>query len=140
MKIDITPTIEKANERDSICIRMREIPCLYEIRLASGKVLSTQFDDKSLSEFLPNKTVSEVLKSWEENFHIRYNRAKEALSSGLHPSFTVEEKVLVNGINFGGKTRTVPAPLNQYTTEHMKNEMIEMEKCFGGLQFIKIIL
>ena len=94
MKIDIQPNIEKASDLDSICIDARCIDALYVVRLADGSDYTTKFDNKSLEEFQTNKTVSEMLASWEENIILRYNTAMEAVKTRIHPTRTFEREIM----------------------------------------------
>jgi len=142
MKIDITPTIEKADDFDALCIQDRKIDALYVVRLANGKRYTVKWDSNGLDGFLPKRTVSEMLKSWEETIKRRYETAKTALKTGKHPTFTSEQK-LFNMIGehkvYTGETETVPKKLDKYERAYFKREMADREKEFGELIFYKIV-
>ena len=146
MKIDITPTIEVADKTDRICIEMREIEALYVVRLANGKDYTTKFSKKELDEFQPNKTVSEMIAQWEKGIHRRYQIAKNAIESGLHPYRTFERPIMFSGTTIhgkpweapSGKTERVRSKIDTYERKHYKREMIDRETEFGVMTFIKI--
>ncbi len=135
MKIDIEPIIEKANEVDKACIELREIACYYLVRLANGKEYSVKWDDKGLAEFQPNRTVSTMLKEWEEGIKRNHAVAVKALKTGLHPIWTTEKRDEFKRLT--GKFE--PTPLDQYTRAHFEREKTDREAEFGPLTFSKII-
>jgi hypothetical protein len=135
MKIDIEPITEQAGEMDKICMEMRQIPHLHVVRLASGTDYTVKFDDKELSEFLPKRTVSEMLAMWEEGIKRQYDEAKTALETGLHPTYTVQVLDMFNRPT--GETK--PKELDRYEKAHFKRVMADREKEFGKLTFHKIV-
>lgn len=143
MTIDVQPVIEKANDLDAQVLKMREIEALYVVRLASGKDYSTHFDKKSLAEFQPNKTVSEMLESWEETFKRRHAEAVDTIKTGVHPFRTFERDIMAKYKGGGeyktGETETVPSKIDTYERRHFKYVIKDMEKCFGKLTFVKIV-
>lgn len=142
MKIDVTPTIEKANDLDKECITMRGIDALYYVKLANGTRYSIKWDAKGLGEFQPSKTVSEMLKSWEANIISRYEIAKKAIESGFHP--TRMKQILVSTTEYFMDTKKhweegdEPAKLNSYERKHFKLMMVHREKEFGALTFVQV--
>jgi hypothetical protein len=142
MRIDITPRIEEASDSYKTTIKFRGIDALYVVRLANGKDYTTKMSSKELEEFQPSKTVSEMISSWEANILRRYEIAKEALRTKLHPTFTVEVKLYneVSGHKFyTGETETQPKQLDQYEKANFKRQMKDLEMEFGTMEFVKII-
>jgi hypothetical protein len=146
MKIDLTPKLEQANDTDAICIKMRDIEALYVIRLANGKDYTTKFSKKELDEFQPNKTVSEMISIWEKGIKRRYDIAKNAIETGLHPHRTFERPIMISGTNIkgevweipSGKTERVRSNIDSYEKRSFKREMNDREMEFGSMVFIKI--
>lgn len=85
MEIDIKPTFEKAKGFDATCIESREIDALYVFRTFEGVDYTVKFDKKGLDEFQPNRTVSEVMKTWETNIDLRIKEIKKAIRTKKHP-------------------------------------------------------
>jgi hypothetical protein len=143
MKIDIEPIIEKADKFDRTCIDMREIEALYVVRLTNGKNYTVKWDKKEMDSFLPNRTVSEMLKSWEETILRRHSEAIEAVESGLHPTRTFERPIMVktpSGFEYPSKvTERVRSVLDTYEKNHFRFVAKQLEKEFGKLSFIKIV-
>lgn len=142
MVIDIEPIIEQANAIDRIVLNMRQIDALYVVRLANGEDYTVKWDRQQLHDFLPNNTVSEVIKSWEMNIIDRYEVAVKALETKLHPVYTVDREILnpLTGISYNPKQyETVPKPLNRYEVAHFEHEVIELNRQFGQMSFIKIV-
>jgi hypothetical protein len=142
MKIDITPIVEVAGHVDAICIEMREIEALYVVRLANGKDYTTKWDKKELESFQPSKTVSQMIKEWEDGIIRRYEIAKNALETGLHPTDTFERPIMIktpHGFEYpSGKTERVRCELTSYEEKHFKREMVDREAEFGKMTFIEI--
>jgi hypothetical protein len=142
MKIDIEPIIEKADKIDRICIDMREIDALYVVRLANGKDYTVKWCRKELESFCPNRTVSEMLQSWEETILRRHAEAVEAVESGLHPTRTFERPIMVvtpSGYEYPSKeNETVRSELDRYEKAHFRFVARTLAEEFGKLSFIKI--
>jgi hypothetical protein len=146
MKIDITPIVEKAGDFDSICLTSRHIEELYVVRTANGAQYSTKFDAKSLGDFQPSKTVSEMLKSWEENIIRRCEEATLALSTGLHPTRTFERDIMVTiekkYVTYEcstGETEIIRSKIDSYERRHFKHLVKALTHQFGSMEFVKII-
>ena len=126
MKIDITPIIEVANELEAICLQYRNIDALYKFVYPNGEDLSTMFDAKSLSEFRPSITVSEMINIWEEGILRRYAEALEAVKTKLHPTETFEREITTKFIGKDGierefptgKTETVRVVMDEYQIKY----------------------
>jgi hypothetical protein len=143
MKIDITPIIEEADKWHRVVLDTRELEALYVVRLANGEDYSVEFDKKGLELFQPNKTVSEMIKSWEESFIRRHGVIVEALRTNLHPTFTIERKEMIStpsGFEYPtGRVFTEPKPLDNYDKERLNWEKNKLEKQFGNMVFVKIV-
>lgn len=147
MKIDVTPIIEQADDWHRTVIDARELEALYVVRLANGKDYTTEWDKKGLTEFLPKRTVSEMLHEWEEGIKRRYAEAVEALRTGLHPTFTVVRHIMYKGTTITGepyeaktgKTEIVPQQLGKYGKENFKRIKKDLKEEFGTLSFVKIV-
>lgn len=141
MKIDIDPIIQPANELEKAVIEMREIEALYVVKLANGKEYTVQWDKKGLAEFQTSRTVSEMLQIWEDGIRNRYEVAKGALATGLHPLHTVKRQLFYPGteIPMADKFETVPKQLDWYEKRYFKLEMKDREQEFGKLTFHKIV-
>ena len=142
MKIDLIPTIEQADERDRICIDMREIEALYVVRLANGEDFTTKFDKKELDEFQRSKTVTEMMNEWEENIIRRIAIIDEALKTNLHPTFTFERNIMVDyGGDFPvwtGKTERLRCELTKEGRLSFMKDKAKLSKQLGKMSFIKI--
>lgn len=143
MKIDINPIIEEANNTDRICMDMRDIEALYVVRLANGKDYTVKFDKKSLDEFQPSKTVSEMLIDWEDNILRRYNEAVKAVETGLHPTDRVNVPIMIelaHGHSIpSGKMTTEKRELDRYEIKHYESVIANLPKEFGKLTFHKLV-
>lgn len=136
MIIDVEPIIEQAGGFNAIVLENREEPCFFVVRLANGDALTTKWTNKEIKEFQPNKTVSEMMKIWEEGFTERYNVAKTALETGIHPTETVEVLDMFQRPT-GEK---IPKQLDKYEKGFFTKEFYSMEKMIGPLTFVKIVL
>lgn len=147
MKIDIQPVIETADKTDRICIDMREIEALYVIRLASGINYTSKFSKKELDEFVPNKTVSEMIQAWEESIVRRHAEAVEAVKTGLHPTWTFERPIMYKGTTITGEayevptrqTETVRCELDRYGKANYRREARTLADEMGKMTFVKIV-
>jgi hypothetical protein len=142
MIIDVTPVIEAANDFDRTCIDMREIDALYVVRLANGKDFSVKWDLKELKTFLPKRTVSEMLKIWEEGLHRNLEIAKNSVETGLHPTWTTKSEIMrtIGDMNFGtGKFEEVPKPLTNSQTVYFKFKIVKLEAELGKMVFVKLV-
>jgi len=141
MIIDIEPIIIKANNFERTCIEMREIDALYEIRFANGGEFSTQWDKKSFDEFLPKKTISEMLTSWEETIKRRYDEAVNAIETGIHPTWERDEREYhpITKV-WTGKMIGVPYKLDKNQIQGWKRIAENLEKKLGKLIFVKIVV
>lgn len=141
MIIDIKPVIIKANQFERTCMEMREIDALYQFNLSNGEQYSVQFDDYSLTNFLPNKKVSETLISWEETLQRRYDEAVKTVKTGIHPTWeTTTREYYPNTEIWTG--RMIPAPYKLTKDEIKSWEKLseDIKKKLGKLTFIKIIV
>lgn len=142
MKIDLIPTVEQADERDRICIDMRNIEALYVVRLANGENWTTKFSKKELDEFQPSKTVTEMMNEWEENIIRRIAIIDEALETNLHPTFTFERKIEIEykpGFPvWTGKTEIVRCELTKEEQLSFMKDKAKLTKQLGKMSFIKI--
>jgi hypothetical protein len=139
MKIDIDPILEKAEGFKRVVLETREIPRLYVVRLASGVDYSVEFDDKSIAEFQPNKTVSEMINSWEEGLQREYDMYCKAVETGIHPSWKSQKKVLhpITG-TWTGKCEEVDYIMNKGEIEGMKVMIGRAKAKLGKLSFVQI--
>jgi len=121
---------------------MRGIEALYVVRTANGVDYSTKFDKESLAEFVPKRTVSEMLKSWEETIKRRYDEAKLAVRSGYHPFRTFERETVLftpSGHEYkNGEIEIVRSKIDRYEKNHYRHVAEQLEQQFGAMQFVKI--
>jgi beta-galactosidase/beta-glucuronidase len=134
MKVDIEPIVEQAVDIDAIALDMRNEPFFYIVRLANGDDYTVKWTRKEIQEFQPSKTVSQMIKEWEESILRRYEEAKTALETNLHPTRT--EQVLDFLKRPTGETR--PKVLDRYEKAHFNRVMGDMKKQFGSMVFVKI--
>ena len=146
MRIDIEPTLEVANDFDAQCIKMREIDALYVVRLANGDDYSTKFDLKSLDDFQPKRTVSEMMTSWRDNILRRIKIYTKALKYNQHPT---QKKLNVDTgrtIRRYGETVPVmeygddPEELTDEQRKYFKSFIHELTEEKGSMELVKIIL
>lgn len=150
MKIDLQPKIRLANDFEKIVLETREIPAIYNVLTSDGKQFSTMFDDKSLAEFLPNKTVSEMLKSWQEGIGRQIELYKNSIKLGIHPYWTATKKTMVHypqyagnpelEYRWNGKYHEEPMQLNKIQKKFFLSEIERLEKISGELVFEKVVL
>jgi len=87
MKIDVEPKIEAAKGLDKLRMEMSGIDALYVIRLSNGQDYTVVWESEELDKFQPNKTVSEMMKSWEEGILRGIEVNKKAAETGKHPTW-----------------------------------------------------
>jgi len=145
MTIDITPTLEVANDLDAQCIKMREIDALYVIRLRNGEDYTTKFDLKSLDEFQPNKKVSEMMASWRDNILRRIKIYTKALKYNQHPT---QKKLVDTGRTLKRYGETIPVmeygdepeELDDYDRKAFKKFIHDLTEEKGSMELVKIIV
>jgi len=150
MKIDINPKQRLATETEKIILEMREITHLYEVLTSDGKEFSVQWDDKSLAEFCPNRTVSEMLKSRQQGFIDKIELYKKAVESNIHPWWTNTKKTMVHypqysghpelEYRWNGKYHEEPAEMTKAQNRFFQAEIKNLESISGKLTFQKIVL
>ena len=141
MIIDCEPIIEVATGINRVAIDIREIGALYVARLANGEDYSTTFDAKELVLFQPKKTVSEMLKSWEDGLQREYETAINAVETGIHPYWKAQRKVMdpVFKHYWTGKYEECDYILNEDGIKSFKNIAERLSKKLGKLTFHKLI-
>jgi len=143
MEIDITPTTEAATELQETIISSRGIDCLYQVKLASGEPHTVQFDAKSLDEFQPKRTVSEMIQIWEDGIKDKIDTYTNALKINQHPT---NKKWVESGEfkwKYGSKVPVFietdePAELDDYDRKGFKLHIHRLNEQKGKMQFIKI--
>ncbi len=150
MKIDIQPNIRLATRTEKIILEMREIPALYNVLTSDGKQFSTMFDDKSLSEFLPSRTVSEMLKSWEEGINRQLDLYKNSIEQKIHPYWTRSTKTMVHypqyaghpelEYRWNGKYHDEPVQMTKDQIRIFQKEVEKLEKINGKFVFEKVVV
>lgn len=135
MIIDIEPKIELAKGLDAIVIDTIGHEHLYVFRTKDGEDFSAKFNDKDFNEFCPNKTVSEMIKSWEEGLINQLEVAKRVVETNEHPTWTqpIYAKTAHNNRVIGYK------PYVLSSTENFKLTIERITKQLGGITFVKII-
>ena len=148
MKIDIKPKIKLASPLEKVILEMREIPALYAVYTSDGKEYSTQWDEKSLAEFCPNRTVSEMLKNWQDGFLSQIEQYKKAVETNTHPFWTSTVKTMVHYPQYAGhpeleyrwnnKYHEEPAEMTKAQNRFFQSEIKKFEAISGELTFVKI--
>lgn len=87
MELDIQPQIEKAKGIDKICLEMREIDSLYVVRTSDGKDYTVKWELDEMLGFQPNKTVSEMMKTWEDGLKRQLKTAEKVIKTKNHPTW-----------------------------------------------------
>jgi hypothetical protein len=150
MKIDIKPNIRTANETEKVIIEVREIPALYNVLTSDGNPFSVMFDDKSLAEFVPSRTVSEMLKNWEEGINRQLNLYKNSIKQNIHPYWTRTAKTMVHypqyagtpelEYRWNGKYHDEPVQMTKEQIKFFQKEVERLEKIKGPLTFEKVVV
>lgn len=91
MIIDIIPQVRKATQIE--CIAMELYNDEYRYVFMRGDVeFSVQFTEKTLSEFIPKRSVSEMLVSWYNGLVAEWQRFQTAVETRQHPLWTTTQK------------------------------------------------
>lgn len=146
MTIDIQPTIEEATGKWRIAIDMTDEP-RYVVRTDKKDEFSTVFTPKQLDEFQSWRTVSEMMKIWEEGIERGYVKYSKALDRGweyasrkifVFDIVTREEKELLDD---DGKTvyRNLEIPLTKDRREYYQREVKKLGKQRGKMTFVKLV-
>ena len=145
MEIDIKPIIEEASHLDKIALHYREEDAFYLFRTFEGKDYSVKFTKQSLDEFQPNKTVSEMIQSWEANIDRRIKQIKKALKTGKHPynKKWVESETEWT-IRYGKRVRKMVESdeyedLNAVDIKSFNTSLNNLTKESGKISFIKLV-
>ena len=85
MQIDVTPKVIIATGSIRTIIDVCDKEALYYIGADEDTVFSTIWDRKTLAEFQPNKTVSEMLKTWQDGVKRRIEFIEEIIVSNKEP-------------------------------------------------------
>ena len=142
MKIDVNPRIVEANEIQKLMLELRGIDCLYIVCLANGCEYTVTWTRKELDEFCPNKTVSEMLKTWEEGIKRQHDLYVSSLETGLHPYHTkiIQIELPKNSYSFAKpKFETVPIELTKQSKEYFTKAVEKLKQQFGELYLVKIV-
>jgi len=142
MKIDVKPRIVEANDIQKLMLELRGIDCLYIVCLANGSEYTVTWTRKELDEFCQNKTVSEMLKSWEESIKRQHDLYVSSLETGLHPYHTKDIKIKLpnNSYSFAKpKFETVPINLTKETRKYFTQQVANLKEQFGELYLVKIV-
>lgn len=150
MKIDIKPEIRLANDFEKIILEMRGIPAIYHVISSDGKQFSTMFDDKSLAEFLPNRTVSETLKNWQDGIKRQIELYSNSIKSNIHPYWTRTVKTMVHypqyagrpelEYRWNGKYHEEPQQMTRDQKKFFQSEIKRLELISGEMVFEKVVL
>jgi len=144
MKIDVTPTEYQSNDYYETIIKSRGIPELYVVQTQSGENYTVLWEKKDLDEFQPKRTVSEMMKSWEETLQRRYDEAFKMVQTKRHltlkvwstrnvpheyiPGRMVEEDYETNEFR----------RLDKYDIAHQKHQMEKLLPKLGKMVFARI--
>ena len=143
MKIDIQPKERLATPLEKEIMEVRGLNALYVFMDKLGKEETVQFDNKSLEEFQRNKTVSEMITDWKENYERLYREYTEAVKTNIHPIWTCEKREMHPITNtWTGKTlHNQPLEMTREQKNYFKSEAdrIKNEK-MGEIEFVKIVL
>lgn len=134
MEIDVTPIIEKASGVDKALIEMYDMECLYVFNCENGERYSRVMTQKDLDEFVPSKSVSEIITQWEEGIDRRLGVALRAAETGLHPIF--KDDVTDDE---GNVTGSVPRPLTEDGIINFKREAEDLKEQLGEIKFVKLV-
>ena len=141
MKIDITPTIEKATGIDASYMQMNKLKALYFARLADGTEFTVKWTDKTIKYFCPNKTVSVMLADWEQNIIDRHKEALKVLRTGLHPTWTKSVAIVDKYGNKTGKYESVPESIDtHHNRSAWQKTSKELREQLGKIEFVQLIL
>src|SRR5689334_13908184 len=114
MIIDVTPQVRQANEIETIAMLAYGDTERY-VFMRGDVEHSVQFTEKTLAEFIPKRSVSEMLKSWYESLIRDYNYFQKAVETRQHPVWTTTMKdpdSVGLGAGYNYKMITVPYKLN----------------------------
>jgi hypothetical protein len=142
MKIDIEPTIEIASGLDKLRLQTKELDALYFVRLANGSEFTVKWDKDGLKSFQPNKTISEMMKQWEEGIIRTIETNKKAAETGEHPTWTqpIYENVEYNGRVICKKViGKKPYSLCNSSIENFKMFVERDMKKLGKMEFVKLV-
>lgn len=145
MRIDVTPTIEKADDIQRFIMNTYGWDAMYCVKLANDKEYTVTFNPESLAEFQPNKTVSEMMKQWQEGFQHTIDRNTAMLKTGYHDTHTVKQPkvkyVLPNGTEVLSRDEfeDVPRELDSYEKKSMRYWIRDAKSKLGKMKFIKFV-
>ena len=143
---DVEPKIVKADKRHTLILEVSKLSHLWAVHLASGIPYSVEWTDKELERFLPNQKVSTMLDSWEIGLQRELEIAEKAVATGVHPTWTKREKVMVEYAQIPGHTRWngnyIDAPYQMNKSEIASWEVVveRLKAKQGKLQWVKIEL
>lgn len=132
MKIDITPKIERATGIDLIAIDAMGHDHFYVVRTSNGEDFTTKFREKEFNEFQPNRTVSEMMKIWEDGLVNQLEVAKRVVATNEHPTWT--QPIYDDNKNIVGYK---PYVLSSTTNFQLTIERIT--KQLGKMTFVKLV-
>ena len=139
MVIDIEPIVTPASDTIKIAMEMNGETERYVVRLANGNDYSITFTVKGLEEFLPNRTVGEMLVAWEEGLQREYDRAVNVVLTGIHPEWKSRAEN-PNWKPFEPKTIEVPYTLNKQQIKSWAYHAERKKLQLGKLTFHKLVL
>ena len=143
MKIDINPTIQQATAEEKMILDIYNQSCYYIFYSSDGESVSVKFSPKTLEEFIPNKTVSQVMEMWQEGYKRQYEEAVHALEVGLSPWRT--KSVYKDIVKYGHVVDKEyigeePAPLTDDGRKHYEGVVSKLSKKLGQISFVKIVV
>lgn len=138
MIIDVTPQVRKANEFETIAMLAYGDTERY-VFMRGDVEFSVQFTPKALEEFLPKRTISEMLVSWFQGLVAEYERYQKAVDTRQHPVWTTTQKdPNYKGFNKNYEMITVPYPLNDREVENFKGYAARAKAKIKPITFWKI--
>jgi hypothetical protein len=139
MIIDVTPQVRQANNIETIAMNLYGETERY-VFMRGDVEFSVQFTPKKLKEFIPKKTVSEMLVSWFQGLVTEYERFQKAVDTRQHPTWTTTQKdPEYKGFNKNYQMITVPYSLNDREVENFKGYATKAKAKIQPITFWKIV-
>lgn len=141
MRIDFVTECRPATDLEKIAMDMYGDYQRYEILTSDGKQYSIQWNFKSLDEFLPKKSVSEVLKDWQNNFIRLIAEYKDCIKYNQHPNWTTTQYYYTfeRGRTFPVEhTFERPQQITKSQREYFQKEIEKLENIKEELKFVAI--
>ena len=142
MEIDIIHSTRSATALERLIMETYNQKVRYVVLDKNGEEYTVQFDVKSLKEFCPKKTVSEMLTIWEDGIKRQIQLYEDSLKTKEHPYHTqIQYYYVVESGRVIERLMEIPKQnMRKDSQQYFQKELERLKHKDGKMSFVLISL